>query len=66
MGDGWAVARLAASEGERPFAAVCGAERNRPAVPPARNGDGLPGQRANGKVMGVQRMQSFGAGCGPA
>ena len=32
MGDGRAVARLAASEGERPFSAVCGAERNRAAL----------------------------------
>ena len=47
MGDGWAVARLAASEGERPFAAVCGAERNRPALRLVRNG----AEESRGRVL---------------
>ena len=45
MGDGRA---LRAWLRERPFAAVYGAARNRPVLRLARNGDGLPGQRAYG------------------
>ena len=45
MGDGWARAWLR----ERPFTAVCGVERNRPAVRLARDGDGLSGPRTKSK-----------------
>ena len=44
-GDGRARAWLR----ERPFSAVCGAERNRPAVRLARDGDGLSGPRTKSK-----------------
>ena len=45
---------------ERPFTAVCGVERNRPAFSLARDGDGLSGQRTKSK-RGSPEGEPFGA-----